>query len=253
MKQRPWEIWILVGFYAGTAISLPLQVMVQYGHAPWEISAIATKLAPLNWVIFGLAVACAWSAYAASRALVVFAPIFLAAVAWNNWLFTEVDANLTGLTTSAATLLAFLSQIPLLRPRPLSLLQEPGRRWWLTAPRRKLKLLSLLSPVTGGDLRARAFDVSATGAFFAIEDARWAMPTGNGHGTAVGLAPGTRCNLRMTLDQGRTIQCAAQVVRNTRGTGNYPTGFAVKFLDLASGDRRALENLLQTRGEAYAA
>ncbi|MCC7441926.1 MAG: PilZ domain-containing protein [Bdellovibrionales bacterium] len=254
MNRRPWELWALAGFYAGTTLSLPLQVMAQYGHAPWEFWAVVTKLAPMNFAVMALGFACSWAAVAASRWILALAPAFLAVVAWNNWLFTAVDANVSGLAASIATLVAFAGQVPLLRPSPIHLLRDPSNRWWLTAPRRRLRLLTLLSPVSGGDLRARAYDVSATGAYFALEDARWTQPGGSPvHPTQVGLAPGTRCTLRLTLDQGRTILCAAQVVRSGAARGHYPGGFAVQFLDLARGDRRSLERLIQLRGEPHPA
>jgi hypothetical protein len=242
MKQRALELKVLAAFLISMAVGFPIQIMLQYEHGPTELLAIGSKLTPLNWAVILLALVTAATAIEASRWIIVSAPAMIAAIAWNNSLFALVDANYTGFTASSGTLAVLLAHGVLLRPAPIKLLINPHLRWWRAASRLRVQMKTSIHPVTGGDITARAYDVSVSGAFYSLDHVRWLTPSGTTIPNQI--VPGVRCALRLDLDRYQTIYCSGQIVRKTEPKGDKPAGFAVQFIGMSPGDRRKLGRFL---------
>jgi hypothetical protein len=242
MRQRPRVFDLLALALLLVAFSLPVQVMLMFGHTPGEFTAIFNQLAPMNWVVAMLAVACAVAHWRASPTLWILSPLFILAVGWNNYLVAQAGLNFSWATTLLATGATLALHGLLLTPTARKVLLNPKMRWWLTAPRKRVQLRATIWPVLGGELLTSTYDVSEGGAFFSLEEASW---TSRRTLSIKNLSVGTVCTLKMKLDSGRAIQCDAEVVRQAEPRGQYPGGFAVRFKSLSREDQKALAQLLR--------
>src|SRR5665213_4610446 len=85
MRRRPmWFILLALAFF-GVAISLPLQIMMIYGHGLSEISAVFDKLTLLNWLVLCGTLICSGLVWRASPYLRYAVPLLIALVAINNF------------------------------------------------------------------------------------------------------------------------------------------------------------------------
>ncbi|MGE0616313.1 MAG: PilZ domain-containing protein [Bacteriovoracia bacterium] len=247
MKRKPKIFLFMSAVFAAVGLSLPLQVMLAFGHPPTELTEILAKLTPMNWIVMSVSFANALLAYHASPALKYAGPLFVFVVGWNNWLVSEYFALTSDpaedprwLWAFISTLLAALSVCALfLRDAGLALL-EPTLRWWRISPRKLLAVAAHVRQVTGPSINTRTYDVSKSGAFFAFEEG----VDENRRQVSLGqIQVGSRCSVRLALDQLRTIQCAAEVVRKAEPNGKYPGGFAVRFVGLSLKDQGVLTQL----------
>jgi hypothetical protein len=243
MRRRPSEFAIVGWTLLGVAASFPLQTALTFGHPPWELSAILTRLAPLNWVVAGLSVFCAGLSFRAAPALKFAAPLLLGATVWNQWVVAG-----TGLNASPyAALLGALGMAAvlglLLRQDPRAVLQRPGLRWWRTAPRRRARLRVSVWPVLGGELAGETVDLSEGGAFISWEGVT-ALP--RGEEVSRNLRVGAHCSVRIVIDSQRTLRCSAQVVRQASAGGKYPEGIALRFIGLTAAERRMLADFVRS-------
>ena len=144
-----------------------------------------------------------------------------------------------------ATLLGqilLIVQLPVLMKRSVrQSILNPKQRWWLTPRRQVMHSCTVVRPTLGGELRSKLFDISETGAFITMDDAAWAP---NQAAPLSHLAVGNRCFVVIHLNQLQVVQCYAEIVRQSSPTGNYPGGFAVKFLNLDRQQHRVLSNCL---------
>lgn len=245
MRERPMELSYFAAIFIAIAISFPMQVMLAYGHSPFEIAAIVTKLAPLNWLVICICLIHAYLLFQASPLALLTAVLFTAATIWNNWVVAAAGLNYSGIFIAIATVGAALIHLPLLRQDMLRLFLNPQLRWWRTPRRVKTEIKTTVRPVVDGEeIGIKAFDVSTGGAF---------LPVG---GTVPGLSHqlfqkplkvGARCSIRLHLDQLHAIQVRAEVVRHAIARGDYPAGFAIRFIDL---DRKQHQILSQFLGKA---
>ncbi len=246
MKSRPRRLLYSALFLALLAAAMPGQIMILYGHAPNEVSAILAKLAPMNWVVMLLSAATAIFAHRASRGLVIAAPALGLAVAYNNYLVARVgqDFSANGVLLSTVFFLTFLCWFFSKDVREL--IADPRRRWWLT-PRRwkadipiRLQVLPINAVrgwMRGGfgpkEFKSSTFDISEEGAFIRMDGLTKPIP-------------GMQCYLCLTIKDLCFVQCRAEVVRTSNGSrGNYPGGIAVKFLGLSGNDRRMLMDYIR--------
>lgn len=251
MKTKPRKLDYLALFLLGVAFAMPLQIMILYGHSPLEMTAVLAKLAPLNWLVLALAPLTAWLIYRASPLVLAAVPLLTVVVVHNNWFVSEMGTDYSPLTVGLSTGAFILAMGSLATREVRNILMNPGRRWWLT-PKRKRVTIPVHVVVPGHGEYAfdsRTFDLSETGAFL--------VPEGAARALLQSVSAGTNCSLSFDLGRAqltehnnglgtrRAIHCRAEVVRTTEGHGQYPSGVAIRFVDLGWEQKRVLRNVVQ--------
>ena len=242
MRTRPREFEWLAGMLGVIGGGLPLQVAYDYGYGPGQWLEVATSLAPLNWALMAASLTCAGLALRASPWLMGAAPVFAGVLLWNNWVVADTGANGSPEWTLWAACAGMLPLGLLVAPRVRRVLTRPGLRWWLTPERRRAAIEVAVRPVLADEwsvLRGATFDISEGGAY--ITPSGLASFPDRARDPASRLGSGARCTVRFALNQFHIIQCGAEVVRRCEGAqGEYPPGFAVRFIGLDPWQREAL-------------
>lgn len=263
MKTRPKKLIVLAAFLMILACSFPVQVMALYGHSPFELGAIASKLAPLNWAIMLLAPITAVLAYNASPWLIGVLPLLTALVFYNNWLVGSMSADYGAATASLASAGFVVGLALLLNRDALQAILNPTMRWWMTPARKRVDLqirFKLLSnrrtPRKSEDaydeFYVKTYDLSEGGVFIPVEQSEQQIGTAEAHSLQVfgtilrSLAVGTQCYVCLPLKDVTLIQCRAEIVRNTPGRGGYPAGVGLRFLGMSRGERKKLLRFLDS-------
>lgn len=239
MRKRPKELLILAALFGLVSLSIPLQVMFSYGYTPLELGAVIAGLAPLNWLVIAVSLVHAWLVYQASPLVILSTATFVGTILWNNWVVAEVGLNYSAPAVALATIGAVAAHIPLFGREVRRVLIDPKLRWWRTAPRKRATLQAVVRPVLGGELRSMTFDISSGGAFISLDSAVWPTTTKT-HQMLRNLKVGARCSVRLVIDQLNVIQCGAEIIRHSSARGDYPSGFAVRFVAMDDAQRRIL-------------
>jgi hypothetical protein len=249
MRQRPKEFVFLALMLLIIAASLPIQVMLLYQHTPLEFGDTAAKLAPLNWIVMLLALANAYLVYAASPWVMLSAPLFIASVTWNNYLVADAALNFSPVTAVFAILGTIALHSALLTEKARKILRNPTLRWWRSVTRNQVSVRALVCPVMGCELQSSTFDISLGGAFISSAPTNWKPSQSAPHRT---IEVGSRCSIRLMLDQFRVVTCNAEVVRQTAPRGHYPGGFAVRFVNLDPRQKKMLATFLKNAQARFA-
>ena len=251
MRAKPKRLDALALFLLGVTVAMPLQIMIMYGNMPIEIGAILAKLAPLNWMILGLAPLTAWFIHRASPLVIVSAPILILLVIRNNWLVAEIGNDFSPWLIGMSTGAFVLAMGTLTTRETRDLLLNPGHRWWLT-PRRKRTIVPVHVVVPGlGEYSfdSQTFDISETGAFIiGVERASQAHEGQVLAGLLRKIAIGTDCSVSIELNRVEntltSIKCRAEIVRASEAYGQYPSGIGVRFIGLGREERRLLSEYI---------
>ncbi len=254
MKARPRRLVLLSVFLLFVTVLFPTQIMVLYGHTPWEVDAVLAKLAPMNWAVMLGAVSTAWLAFRASCWLMISMPTLIGLVIYNNWL---VGSATTDYSMWVATIAVFLLAIGafFVGGESLAVILNPQARWWLTPERKqmsvqlRLKVLSRtyakLSQEAYREFYIKTFDLSEGGAFIPLEqDPTKSSPFFSS--ILSNLAVGTQCYVCLPLRDVKFIQCRAEIVRRTQGRGNYPPGVGLRFLGMTWSEKKLLQSYLDS-------
>ena len=242
MKSRPKLLtWLTIGLVL-IAISFPIQVKLMFGEDFLDIFSIANKLTPMNWIVMALALTVASLVHRASPLVWGASPLFLLAVAWNNYLVSSVGTGFNFLVTTTATLFLVGIHGILLTPECRMILTQPKKRWWLTPPRKRVSIEARVCPVLGGELMSKTFDLSENGAFISLRDAFWAKHRA---ASVKNLKVGTYCSIQFKLNQMASLSCTAEIVRQSTSNGNYPGGFGVRFVGLNPKEKKILNSFLK--------
>lgn len=220
-RKPPWVglgSWILWG----VALSIPVQVMVLFGHPPAEFKAVWAKLAPQNKAVMGLAVLAAlglgrvspWGWWATLG--------FAAVTLWNNWILLRFPGPIPAWAVSTASSVAAFAAVWLMRPSAVRLFHTPSLHWWRTARRHRISAPVEIEAAAGHRLQGTVFNLSRTGLFVT--------------GVPEGLEAGERVRLTVRLER-RTLCAAARVVRRAEASGEYPQGFGLRFARVPLADR----------------
>lgn len=238
MSERPKQLSVLSLILLGIAISFPVQIMLLYGHLPWEIAAIGGKLTHLNWLVLIAALGSSYLAFRASPFAMLTLPVLTGLLAYNNWLVGEVGTDYSQVATMIATL-GFLGALKIcLSEKAFGLFLHPSRRWWLTPTRYRIEIPIRVKLMTGPkttEVYAKTYDISSTGLF---------IPS-----VLTQVNVGTSCYVSFPLPGLELLQCRAEVVRKTEPSGKYPAGMGMRFLGLSYYERRKLEGALCQAGE----
>lgn len=242
MKNKPKALVAMSAFFIAIALGMPLQIMFLYGHSPFEVMAILTKIAPMNWMIMAVAPITALLVYHSQTASVIAVPVLSYLVVSNNWLVSELGTDYSSFTAGLGSV-AFLSVTSLLLTERLrEVLLHPESRWWLTPSRRKIELPVIIGH-DGVEFLASTFDISETGAFLNI----WPKMAKESSSGFSSFAPGKIFYLNLDLKNSQRIQCRAEVVRQTQAQGDYPSGIGIRFIDMDRAERKMLSDLTQDR------
>lgn len=236
MIKRPKAISALIVAFAAVAISLPVQIMIMYGHMPWEFQAIAAKIAPLNWAVMAGCLLHIPLLNRASKALYFTIPSLCLLIHFNNTVVAQYAHNFDATTTMMATL-GFLCLTSLfLLPQAQYAVNNPKVRWWLIAKRHQVHMPAMvnLEAATIKGLRSETHDLSAGGAFVHCEGIKEEF---QGKDVVINLNLGGRAR----AFKGRITR----VARNARGS--YPSGFGVQFTHNNIMDKIALQTALMQR------
>lgn len=232
MTKLPMSLRWLGLFNAGVALSLPVQIMVIYGHSIAEWQAVAAKLTVLNWMVMLGTMVNAVMILRAERWTLYLTPMMFALVGFNNFLVALYAIDFAPWMTGAAFFSFLFLHMPLVTESNLRLLKNPSLRWWRT-PERHRKVV----PITLGDVHGRTvisttFDISETGVFIPLNEEQMNRQA-------------EMEDVRVLMDLGSAhFRCSAQVARRTMGGGKYPSGIGVRFTDLSPRERAQLRKVL---------
>lgn len=229
MERRPVALTVLSCVLLLLAAGMPAQVMWLYGHAPGEWGAIFSKLTLINWIVLFGFLGNAFLVWRVSPYLRASVPFLVAAVLVNNWIAGYYATDFSLWSTTLGTLAFSLINIPLLDEKVLWIMQNPERRWWIRAERRRLSVPILIEGAQLNSLRAETFDVSESGVFVS--------------GTR-DLGVGDWVYVRVQLDSLAQLRCQARVVRRGVAKGEYPAGVGIQFMDISWKQRRELRRHL---------
>ncbi len=244
MSHRPKTLLFLSLFLWATVFMMPVQIMVLYGHAPWEFLAILTKLSFLNLMVMALSACNAiWIAQAHSH-LKWSLPSLFALVAFNNWWVSEAGQDFAMWTTTLATLAFILPHGALLHPRLREVIANPGTRWWRVPERHRIRLPITLNPLRGNSFCAHTFDISPGGAFIPYTEMEPVFAAE--YKNSAELDVGDRISIKLKVGTLRKIQCEARVVRKAQPAGRYPGGIGIQFSGISWSDLRHLRSHLSS-------
>jgi hypothetical protein len=240
MINHPKMLKYIPLFLILTALSFPIQVMVIYGHTPFEVTAILSKLSALNEIVISLCFLSAIAIYRASYIANMLVPTLLFAVGFNNGVVSSMGEDFTPFLAFAGTLGFFTMHLGLLKPEILKLFKEPNSRWWLTSPRKQLELPMMLSHMNQESVfRSKTFDLSDGGTFVSFLKA----PEPLTH-----LKLNDSLFVCLNLGALTQIRCQAKVVRISEAKGNYPAGIGLKFSSLGFKERRKIKRYISRPG-----
>jgi hypothetical protein len=188
----------------------------------------------------------------ASRSLWIGLPLYVGAVAWNNWLVASLQGGHGWLS---APHLSTLGLIVLLFGAFLSsscrtALLQPSKRWWLTPCRKKVELDARICPVLGGEVLTKTFDISEGGIFLTIDHSvKWLGPRfRKASQPEETLRVGSYCWLRIALNEVSALSCNAEIVRKADARGIYPAGIGLRFMGLTAQEKKTLTTFLNSIG-----
>jgi Tfp pilus assembly protein PilZ len=230
MARRPKALTILSFVFLLLAGSMPLQIMVLYGHGFAEWSAVISKLTLFNWfVLTGLALNAALL-WRVSPYLRYTMPVLMGAILVNNWIAGYYATDFSLWTTTLGTLAFSVLNIPLLDDHVLWVMQHPERRWWIRAERKRLSVPIFIEGARLNSLKAETFDLSQSGVF---------VP-----GTR-DLGVGDWVFVRLQFDHLAQLRCQARVVRRNEAKGEYPAGIGIEFMDMSWRQKRDLRRRIR--------
>ncbi|MGE4131522.1 MAG: PilZ domain-containing protein [Bdellovibrionales bacterium] len=236
MKSRPKTLVLLALINFAVALSLPIQIMVIYGHGLAEWPQVLDKLTILNWGVMAFTLANGVLIYMAAPIALLMAPLALIMVGLNNYFVGLYATDYTPFQAGFAFFTFSFCHWPLVAGRNMNLFANPTLRWWRVSPRKQIHL-----PISLGDSRqwvfdAQTYDVSETGAFVPLD--------GESLTEYMGLDHQKDFRVRLNLGDSQYVTCQAQIVRRATARGQYPAGLGIQFGPMAIGEKRALKNLL---------
>lgn len=239
MRTRLPEFRILAGFFLALGFFLPVLAAIQHQLWPTGFSAAYTRMAPGQVILMALSVAGAWLCYRESRWIFVVSPLFVLMWVWSSFgPLSTAGFHPPHWTTLVALAALMAAHLLLLREQPRQVLLNPELRWWLTPRRVPIGTSTWIHPVTGGDISARTYDLSESGAFITSDSVVWTTPSGTTIPNFVRV--GSRCSVRLYFRDDRVVDCHAEVVRKAEASGRYPSGFAIRFVEMTRRERRQL-------------
>lgn len=219
MRVKPLFFNIMAALLLMIAFFFPEQIIMLYGHTPFELTAIASKLTIMNYLCMILLLFMSVFTYRSSRALLYLIPISFSIIVYNNYAVSLYGDDFSFVQTTIASVLFALVCFFYLQPEVLKCITDPSYRWWTCKPR-FLKRLPIKIFHAGQTIKSSTFDISETGLFVKEDESL--------HIT--GLKLGDKVKLHIALPQdGGEIVLEATVIRKARAKGTYPAGAGLRF------------------------
>lgn len=225
--------WVRIGTWVlwAVALSLPVQVMVFFGHPPLEATAVWAKLAPQNKLVMGFAALAAAGVARVSPVGWWATLSFVAVTLWNNWILLKFPGPVPRWAISGASAVALFAALWMLRPTAIRLFHTPSLHWWRSAERYRVTAPVELESPSGRRIQGTVFNLSRTGLFVV--------------GAPGDLEPGDRVRVTVRLEN-RVLSAVAQVVRRAEASGVYPQGIGLRFARVPLADRVWLRRSLSS-------
>ncbi len=244
ITKPPRGVQFLALIYLGIAISLPFQLVWIY-QLSWDNSfGGLTHMSLGNWLVFVMALVLSYQLYTYSHRALILMPLTFALVALNNWWVSHIDSTYSSLETLIASGLLLASHSALLLPQNLTSLKKGSHKPWRQAPRFQLSYTTTVLPPLGPALMLQSRDVSLSGIFLCgrrIQAPKGAQQVSNLDHIQVG----SEVNLKVQIDQLRTLRIRALVVRKPEECGtDCPAGIALKFQEMSRETKRQLRSQL---------
>ncbi len=233
MNSKPLILPILAFLTAAIALSLPIQIMMIYGHGLGELGAVARKLTTLNWLVIFGGVATAALIDRGSPYIRYCVPGMIAAVFVNNYFVASYGDDFSLLTATASAAVFAVLNVPLLHPQIRRLLSHPELRWWLRPRRATTSVPIFLAGTRRETFRTETFDLSETGVFVQLEPHQ------------ITLKQDESISLCLTLGTYSQVRCTGRIVRITDARGTYPAGVGVQFLDLPMEEKKIIRHYIK--------
>jgi hypothetical protein len=235
MRRRPFLLFLTSFALIAVAISLPVQIMLIYGHGLDELDEVFAKLTMFNWVVMIGCLACAVLIAEASPLCFKAIPALTVLVALNNLIVGYYAVDYAPWMTVAGSLAFALFNLPLFDAQVRELMKYPERRWWMRAERHRRNVPVVITGALRGrsPVRTETFDLSDSGLFLPLEGSHFEVDD--------------RISVRMTFGTFSQIRCEGRVVRRAEGPrGEYPSGIGVQFTDMDWRQRRELRRQLES-------
>lgn len=236
MKTKPLAFKLLMILFWGIIAAFPTQIMLLYGHYPWEVIPVLAKLSILNWMVIA---SCIYAAHLANNVdpkIRWFIPAMTLLVAWNNLIVGYVGLDYNGTMTFLGTLAFASINGVFLMPSVQEALSNPQKRWWQNPTRYHVKVPVFVNPLRGGDgFYTESFDLSSSGTFIPLK------PT-----QVKSFENGEMLALSFTLGTFRSLRCNAKIIRNDQAKGNYPQGLGIQFTDLNRKQRESIQQYFRS-------
>lgn len=233
MQRRPLILIGLSSVLVAVAISMPVQVMLLYGHPLNELGAAAAKLTVFNWLVIVGALTSAYLVADASthsrRAMGVLTGI----VAVNNYFVGYYALDFSPLVASLGTLAFGSLNYPLYREEIRQLMNHPHRRWWIRSERHRLAIPVIVGGPRQTPMKVQSFDLSESGIFIPLDEPQ--------------LNVNDSITLRLSFGTFARVRCEGRVVRRSEARGIYPAGVGVEFTGLDWRVKRELRRHLKER------
>src|SRR5690554_176803 len=138
MRAKPIFFIIMPYVFVAMALAMPLQISLVYGIWPWELSAVLTKLTPLNMALMAMFVWAAWAVKNFDQKLFIALPFINLAVFANNYIVGAYGEDFHLWQTALASAAFLTLSLSFYGKNVYQLISNRSSRWWLTAPRKRL-------------------------------------------------------------------------------------------------------------------
>lgn len=241
MKNKPVIFNFLSIIYFLIAISIPIQIMIIYGHHLASYELIYHKLSLFNMIVMVLSLYNSFALYHAKKSLRYSIPLNILFIIVNNYFVSFVGVDYS----SSQTLLASFSIISvssfLFFSSSKKIISNPDLIWWKWA-RRTEKSLPVTIMLKDQELyTTNTFDLSRTGAYLQYASQNDNKPSV----TTTKILKGETLEFIIgEPDSKNRLTCKAKVVRKAESSGTYPDGIGICFEDLSMKNSLTLMKLI---------
>lgn len=219
MKSKPMFFSLMPLVLMAIALSMPLQVAMIYDISVFEVSAIFSKLTPLNYVLMGLFLWLSIATYKIDKNLFILLPFINLFVFLNNYVVGSFGEDFNIIQTTLASCIFLGLTLSYYFKENYQIISDLKNRWWLTKPRKKMKLP--ITIISSNDLiKTQSFDLSESG-LFAINDPDFEL---------FQLPKNKIVDITIHIEE-KSLKMRGKLVRKALSRGNYPEGVGIQFID----------------------
>ena len=219
MKSKPIFFSLMPLVLISLAASMPLQVALIYDISIFEVSAIMSKLTPLNYVLMGLFMWLAFATYKIDKNLFILLPFINLFVFLNNYVVGSFGKDFNLVQTTLASTLFLVMTLTYYHKDNYKIINELKNRWWLTSPRQKLNLPLTITSAKE-KIKTSSFDLSKSG-LFALNDPDFEL---------FQLPKDKVVEITIHTDD-QTLKMKGKLVRKALSKGHYPEGVGIQFME----------------------